>query len=141
MHKLEETLEWYCERIEKELTDLKSKLSKNEMTMPSQDLETMDYLLHSMKSLKTVMAMLEHEDDYPSESKGYSGRYYEPRYTTPRYSGEDYSGRRMGRGYSRDSRDNNDSVRILESMMSRARTEGEAMAIQDAINAVNRMEG
>ena len=46
----------------------------------------------------------------------------------------------MSRGYSRDSRDN-DSVRILEGMMSRARTEGEAMAIQDAINAVNRMEG
>ena len=141
MHKLEELLEGYCERIEKELGDLHSKISKNETVLPPQDLDTMDKLLHSLKSVKTVMAMIEHEGDYyPSDNKGYSGRYYEPRYTTPRYSGEDYSGRRMGRGYSRDSRDN-DSVRILEGMMSRARTEGEAMAIQEAINAVNRMEG
>ena len=140
MHKLEEMLEGYCDRIEKELGDLYSKISKNETVLPPQDLDTMDKLLHSLKSVKTVMAMIERDGGYPSDNKGYSGRYYEPRYTTPRYSGEDYSGRRMGRGYSRDSRDN-DSVRILEGMMSRARTEGEAMAIQEAINAVNRMEG
>lgn len=145
MHKLEELLEGYCDRIEKELGDLHSKISKNETVLPPQDLDTMDKLLHSLKSVKTVMAMLEQYDNESGYSgnyggRGYSGRYYEPRYTTPRYSGEDYSGRRMSRGYSRDSRDN-DSVRILEGMMSRARTEGEAMAIQEAINAVNRMEG
>jgi len=145
MHNLIETLEWYCERIEKELSDLKSKLSKNETMLPQQDLDVMDKLLHSMKSVKTVLAMLGYDEEsrysgnYGVHGRNYSGsRYYEPQYM-PRYSGEDYSGRmRMtgsGRGYSRDS-ENGESIRILESMMSRAKNEDEAMAIREAIDAV-----
>ena len=117
MHRLEELLEGYCERTEKELRDLYSKISKNETMLPPQDLDSMDKLLHSLKSIKTVMAMLDYSDEdggYASKYKGYTKR------STPHYS------------------ESRDSIRVLESLMSRARTDSEAMAIQDAIN---RLEG
>lgn len=152
MHHTKELLEWYYERIEKELTDLKGKLSKNEMMTPVQDVDVMNKLLHSMKSVKTVLAMLEYNDEEGGYSgnydgRGYSGnRYYnESRYVMPRRFEEGYSGRRgvpgSGYGYSRDS-ENSESIRHLEGMMSRARNEEEASAIRDAIEVMKtRMDG
>ena len=145
MHKSIELLEKYCERIEKELHDLYKKVEKSE-TMPPTDLDIMDKLLHSMKSVKTVLAMLEYQDD--DEDDGYSGRYYsEPTYARrysgrgysgrDNYGGGDYSGRRMNRGYSRDS-EKSDMIRKLEDMMNRVRTEDEAIAIQDTLNMLNK---
>lgn len=140
MNKAKELLEKYCERIEKELGDLYKNIEKSD-TMPPATLEVMDKLLHSMKSVKTTLAMLE----YGNEDDGYSGKYYsapiyERRYSQNGYSGrDDYSGRRMmNKGYSRDS-EKHDMIRKLEDMMARVRSDEEAMAIQDTLDVLNRM--
>ena len=127
MHKLKETLEGFCELIEGELCDLHAKLSKNN-TMTTADAELMDTLLHSLKSDKTVLAMLEYSD---SDERGYSGRSYN---VTGRYD-DGYSVHR----YSRDS-EKEDMIRKLEMKLDHARTEAEAMAIRDAIKAISRMD-
>ena len=134
-----ETLEKYCERIEKELDDEYKKIEKLN-PLPPAELEIVDKLLHSIKSVKTVLAMLEYSDD----EDGYSGKYYSaPSYTKRyisddrRYSGDDYSGRR--RGYSRDS-EKSDMIRRLEGMMSRVRSDEEAQAINDALDVLERMK-
>ena len=145
MHKIEEILENYCERIEKELKDLYTKISKSD-TLSAQDLDTMDKLLHALKSNKTVWAMVEYDERDDDSSKnsnnGYSGNKY---YNESRYRYDDgYSGRRGipnsggGRGYSRDG-ERDEIVRKLEDMMRRVRNEDEAMAIRDAIDTVSRM--
>lgn len=135
MHKTSELLEKYCERIEKELQDLYAKISKTD-TLSTVDLDTMDKLLHSLKSNKTIAAMVEY-DERDSDG-GYSGagnKYYNE---TRRYAGNnDYSGRRTS-GYSRDS-EREEMVRKLENMMTRVRNDDEALAIRDAIDTVNRM--
>ena len=120
MHKIEDVLDNYCERLTKELGDLYVKISKSD-TLSTQDLDAMDKLLHALKSNKTIAAMVEYDDKEEEPSKGYSGKKY-------------YSGRR----YSRDS-ERDDIVRKLEDMMRSVRNEDEAMAIRDAIDTVNRM--
>ena len=134
MHKLSEVLDKYCERVEKELRDLYTKISKAEILSPA-DLDSMDKLLHSLKSIKTTSAMVEH-DERNDESNGerYS-RHYE--------STDGYSGYRSTSGIGsgtvgRHSRDN-DMIRKLEDMMTRVRNEDDALAIRDAIDIVNKL--
>ena len=126
MHRTTDILEKYCDRIEKELSDLYTKISKSE-TLSVADLDTMDKLLHALKSNKTIYAMVEYDDR--DDDSGYSGKYMK-RYTND----GGYSGRR----YSRDS-ERDEMVRKLENMMTRVRNDDEAMAIRDAIDTVNRM--
>ena len=137
MHKTIEVLEKYCERITKELRDHLAKIEKSDTLTPA-DLDILDKLLHAMKSDKTVIAMLEHEERDDDEDDGYSGRYYNGQVYAKRNNSGGYSGRRMSRGYSRDS-EMSDIARKLEDMMSRVRTEDEALAIRDALEVVNRM--
>ena len=68
MNNTVELLEGYCERIIKELHDLHTRISKSDVLSTS-DLDTMDKLLHSLKSAKTVHAMAEHDDGYTSVKK------------------------------------------------------------------------
>ena len=134
--KLIELLEKYCERIEKELEDEYKKIEKLN-PLPIAELDVIDKLLHSLKSVKTVLAKLEYDDD---EDDRYSGKYPK-RFTNDShgYSGrDDYGTRRLSRSYSRDS-EKNDMVRKLEDMMNRVRSDEEAMAIQDTLAIVNRM--
>lgn len=137
MHKIIDLLENYCERIEKELGELYTKkIEKSEVLSPA-DVDVTDKLLHSMKSIKTVLAMLEYDDE---SDNGYSGKNYSaPTYMRRRYNNGGYSGNTgNSRGYSRDS-EKQDMIRKLENMMSRVRSDDEAMAIQDALDVVNRM--
>ena len=135
MHQTRELLEKYCDRITKELQDLHKKIDKSETLAPA-DLESMNKLLHSMKSVKTILVMPEYDTD---EDDGYSGRYMPNtntrRYSGNRYNNDGYSGKRS---YSRDS-EKSDMIRKLENMMDRVRTEDEALAIQDTLNVLNRM--
>ena len=137
--KLVDILEKYCERIEKELEDQIKKIDKLN-PLPPAEVDITDKLLHSMKSIKTTLAMLEYNDE---EDDGYSGKY-EPvrrRYTERNYSGRNdggYSGRRDNRGYSRDS-EKHDAIRKLEDMLDRARTNEEADAIHEALSVMNRI--
>ena len=104
-------LEEICERLSKELKKANEKLNGREMT--AADTAYMDQLLHSLKSVKTVMAMMDAETEDEGRSyegrsyRGSSGRSGRRRDSMGRYSG-DYNGMRyMGnysgrRGYSRD---------------------------------------
>lgn len=109
-------LEEICARLSRELKKANEKLNGGELS-PA-DTAYMDQLLHSLKSVKTVMAMMDAEngDDGRSyegrsyegrSSRGASGRSGRRRDSMGRYSG-DYNGMRyMGnysgrRGYSRD---------------------------------------
>ena len=104
-------LEEICERLSKELKKANEKLNGREMT--AADTAYMDQLLHSLKSVKTVMAMMDSETEDEGRSyegrsyRGSSGRSGRRRDSMGRYSG-DYTGMRyMGnysgrRGYSRD---------------------------------------
>lgn len=133
MHKIDEILENYCERIEKELDDLYTKISKSD-TLSAQDLDAMNKLLHALKSNKTVWAMVEYEDkDEDYSGNGYSG----VRYPAKRYYADNRGGRSGGmRNYSRDT-ERDDMVRKLEDMMRNARTDNEAIALQRVIDTVN----
>ena len=138
--KLVDVLEKYCERMEKELEDQLKKIDKLN-PLPLAELDISDKLLHSVKSIKTILAMLEYNDE---EDNGYSGKYYSaPTYARRKYNNGGYSGNYSsntsnGRGYSRDS-EKQDMIRKLENMMSRVLSDDEAMAIQDALEIVNRM--
>ena len=78
------TLHELCETISRELEDVNDKIRKSG-GMSAGDLETVDKLTHSLKSIKTTIAMMESE-----EGEGYSGAY------APRM-GMYYD--RMGRSY------------------------------------------
>lgn len=155
MHEIKEILEESCEIVEKELKDVNKKLSASSSKNPS-DIDMLDKLTHSLKSIKTTMAMIDAAEE--EEYSGYSGR----RYTMPSmnysgrrggYSGEysgaqgggqsgasyggEYSGARGRRGgYSRDGI-NEDIIGKLESKLRNARNEREAMAIRETIEILN----
>lgn len=57
-----------CETLEKDLEKTNEKLRKSGGELSGSDLEYVDKLTHSLKSIKAVIAMAENED-------GYSGRY------------------------------------------------------------------
>lgn len=97
MDKKLETLYDLCETISNELEDANEKIRKAGEKLSAGDLEYIDKLTHSLKSIKTTIAMMEAED------KGYSGTYWDGRYyydgeTVMDGSGND--GGRSGRGMS-----------------------------------------
>lgn len=101
MEKKLETLHDLCEVISRELEDANEKIRKAGGKISAGDLEYIDKLTHSLKSIKTTIAMMEAEDE-----DGYSNRGYMPYYG----GGMSYAGRMnakrdsMGR-YSREGRD------------------------------------
>lgn len=101
MDKKLETLHDLCEVISRELEDANEKIRKAGGKISAGDLEYIDKLTHSLKSIKATIAMMEAEDE-----DGYSNRGYMPYYG----GGMSYAGRMnakrdsMGR-YSRESRD------------------------------------
>lgn len=115
----------FNERLTKELEELYKKIERSPQISPS-DLEIADTLLHSLKSLKTVMAMDSHDDNR------YSGTSISSRYYRPLYSGD-----HMTR-YSNDS-EKTTMMDRLEDMMRNARSEDEAVRIKDAMDAVSRL--
>lgn len=140
-------LEEICERLSKELKKANEKLNGREMT--AADTAYMDQLLHSLKSVKTVMAMMdaENEDEGRSyEGKSYEGRSYRGssgrsgrrRDSMGRYSGDymrypgNYSGRR---GYSRD----DEMISNLREMMEDAPDEQTRSDLQRMISRMEMM--
>lgn len=129
MDRLMELAHKYCECFEKELEDHLKKIDKSSPIAPS-DIEIADTLWHGVKSIKTVEAML----DKPYSEERYSGSYRMP------YSSDYYSGRgrdSMGR-YTRDS-EKAEMMGMLENKMRTVRTEEEAIAIRDAMDAISRL--
>ena len=95
------------ETVGNEIGDLNKKIRNNGGKITGADVDMLDKLTHSMKSLATTCAMLE------AEEEGYSGHYMPMPYGYSRYgngysrNGNDHSGNGGGysRRYSRESRD------------------------------------
>lgn len=64
------TLYELCETVSRELEDANEKIRKAGGKVSAGDVDYIDKLTHSMKSIKTTIAMMEAEED-----DGYSGRY------------------------------------------------------------------
>ena len=97
MDKKLDTLYDLCDTVSKELEMANEKINNAGGDLSAGDLEYLDKLTHTMKSLKTTIAMMESEGGH---SGNYGGRYYYDNMTSGRGS---YArrGRSMGR-YSRD---------------------------------------
>ena len=77
MEHLDELYE-LCETISRELADANEKIRKAGGKLSGADVEYVDKLTHTLKSIKTTMAMIEAEDGYSSEggmSNARRGRY------------------------------------------------------------------
>ena len=129
--------------------DLKKKLCKeleeiaDKRELSAGDIEVIDKLTHSIKSIVTVMAM---DDSGYSYNDGYSGarrrdsmgRYadgaYDDGYSGRRYSDGGYSGRR----YSRDEGKSH-MVQQFEKLMDDASSQEEREVLQSAINRLKNM--
>ena len=92
-----------CESISKEISNANEDIKAKNGKMSAGDLETIDKLTHSLKSLKTAVAMMEAEDgnsNYDGGSYYYNdGRSYARGRNSYKYTGR--YGRNGGR-YSRD---------------------------------------
>ena len=94
MHNIEDLHE-LCETISREIGEANEKIRKAGGKLSGEDLTYLDKLTHTLKSLKTTIAMMEAED-------GESGRYSMPHYGGYNYGGSYRRGRdSMGRYTSR----------------------------------------
>ena len=88
-------LKHICEILENELANVNKKLDKSDGVLSGDDISYIDKLTHSIKSIKTTIAMMEAEE-------GESGRYSMPHYGGYNYGGSYRRGRdSMGRYTSR----------------------------------------
>jgi hypothetical protein len=100
MAHIEDTLYDLCEKVEGELAELNK---KTKGSMSAGDLEVMDKLTHTLKSIKTTLAMIEADGGYSGE---YSGNYGDGGGSYARGRGRNARRDSMGRyssedGYSR----------------------------------------
>ena len=94
MHNIEDLHE-LCETISREIGEANDKIRSAGGKLSGEDLTYLDKLTHTLKSLKTTIAMMEAED-------GESGRYSMPHYGGYNYGGSYRRGRdSMGRYTSR----------------------------------------
>lgn len=102
------------ETIANEITQANKEIKKSGGDLNSGDIEMIDKLTHSMKSLISACAMLENEEngysgDYMQDGTSYRGGYSSRRgYSRENRNGGGYSGNYggYGRGYSREGREN-----------------------------------
>ena len=101
-----------CETIMQEVSDANEKIREAGGKLTSGDLEYLDKVTHTLKSIKSTIAMMENEGnsyDGGSYDDGYSGRYSRRSYNDGSYARgrgtyakRDSMGRYSSRGYSRD---------------------------------------
>ena len=83
-----------CETISKEIGEANDKIRNAGGKLSAGDVDYIDKLTHTLKSIKAVIAMMEDEDGYSGNYPMYMrNRSYAPRH--------DSMGRYSGRGYSR----------------------------------------
>lgn len=128
MDKKLETLHDLCEVISRELEDANEKIRKAGGKISAGDLEYIDKLTHSLKSIKTTIAMMEAEDEDGYSNRGYmpyygggmsyAGRMNAKRDSVGRYSreGRDYS-RNHGYSYAEDMEQTREEMRELAQKM------------------------
>lgn len=94
-----DTLYELCDIVSKELEDATDKIHKAGGKLSGSDVEYVDKLTHTLKSIKTTIAMIEADDGYSRDDgmdRGYSRTYY------PYMRGGSYA-RGRGRNAKRDS--------------------------------------
>ena len=145
MGMLYEDLEELCHAVENDLQKTNEKLRMAGGEMSGSDLEYVDKLTHTLKSIKTTMAMMDAENDGYSHdgkmSEGYSGHYgmgnnrYYPGYSYARGRGarRDSMGR-YSRGYSRGNEEMLDQVRDLMEQAPDDQTRREFQKILDRLD-------
>ena len=85
MYDVYNELEELCETTSKELKDVNNKIRNAGGKLSPSDIEMADKLTHTLKSIKTTMAMMDAEDGY--SSMGYNhGAYARRRDSMGRYS-------------------------------------------------------
>ena len=128
-----------CETLFKENADMNKKIENANGKMSAGDLEAIQKLMHSVKSAKTSLAMIESEGDSSNDGgNGYSSRRNSRRsgnYGMPYYGYEPSYGYRYGRGYSR----NGDFVNDLQEVMMDAPNDNVRREIQKLIEKVSMM--
>lgn len=67
-------LEELCEKIMEEISEANKKLEKSGGMLTAGDVETLDKLTHTLKSIKTTLAMAEYDDSNDSYARGRSNR-------------------------------------------------------------------
>ena len=121
MDKKLETLHDLCEVISRELEDANEKIRKAGGKISAGDLEYIDKLTHSLKSIKTTIAMMEAEDEDGYSNRGYmpyygGGMSYAGRMNAKRDSMGRYS-RNRGYSYAEDMEATKDEMRELAQKM------------------------
>ena len=100
-----DTLYDICDVVSQKLERYSEKLSKNGGEMSASDLEIIDKLTHTLKSVKTTIAMIE------AENKGYSGTYWDGKqYYDSQQSMDSMSTRSQSGARGRGSRAKRDSM-------------------------------
>lgn len=65
-----EELEDLCEKVTDEISDANKKLRTGDGKLTAGDVEYLDKLTHMLKSIKTVVAMGEYDDEYSNNYRG-----------------------------------------------------------------------
>lgn len=73
MHKMIEQLHELCEMLEKDLKKINEKLHMSGGELIGADMEYIDWLTHSIKSVKSSIAMIEREGDGYSQAGDWEG--------------------------------------------------------------------
>lgn len=134
MHNLYETLEQLCETVSNELSRATDKLGSG--TLSAGDTEYIDKLTHTLKSIKTVMAMMDSEE-YSRDSGMYPHTSYARGRSAMRDSRGRYSGRsRYTGGYSMDS---GEMVEELRGLMNDATDDRMRLEFQKFISKIENM--
>jgi hypothetical protein len=130
-------LEKLCKTVEGEIEEANEKIRKTGGKVSSGDLEYIDKLTHTLKSIKTTMAMMDAESEYDGMAN------YEPHYQAGA-RGRGRSARRdsMGR-YSREDRSyqsyDNGMINELRSMMEDAPNERMKQEFRSFISKMEQM--
>lgn len=129
-------LKHICEILENELANVNKKLDKSDGVLSGDDISYIDKLTHSIKSIKTTIAMMEAED-------GESGRYSYGLYgTNGGYNGNSYRRGRnsMGRYTSRRGYSYDDGmIEELRSLMENAPDERTKSEFRQFISKIEKM--
>jgi hypothetical protein len=140
------TLHELCDTISLELHECTEKIRQANGKITAGDVDYLDKLTHTIKSLKTTIAMIEAEDK--GYSRNYSGRYYYDgedgssyegsygSYGRGRYANRDRMGRYTERGYSRADA-HEDFRHELEEAMAKAPDEQSRKRIEKLMNEMN----
>lgn len=121
-------LKHICEILENELANVNKKLDKSDGVLSGDDISYIDKLTHSIKSIKTTIAMMD---------RGESG-YYMPMYGRSYGDHESYRRDSMGR-YSRGDSYGDNAVEELRDLMAKAPNESIKREYRKLIEKIENM--